>query len=739
MSQFCTCSPTGTACPPDPTKHVNFIEGMVLGVDDFTQEFAYHHERDRTLARDLIGYGTVSGLKVSWRPDTREIAVSPGVALTPCGDLVRICEEQCALLNDWLTRASANDRPVEERLASHVEWVGSIPERWVRLYLVLRYQDCETDPVGILGEPCRTDTESVAASRRKDSFRLELWFQPPRQREEDAIRDVVLWLRQIPIITATPSDPGSDVADVLATFRDSAVSWTSPPSLPTSPPSDFLFGSPPTTLAISADVACEIWQAVFRVWVTELRPLWQLRCGGCGCQCGSIPSTESEDPESKPEPWVLLGEVRVPLSDANQVRDTNLVQLDDRHRPFVLHQRMIQEWILCSLGDQAAALTEHSALGGLANGDDHPQYLNPTRGDVRYAALGHTHALDALSDVTTGGAVENQVLTRVGTEWVPRTPASGVTDHGLLSGREDDDHPQYSTPTRGDVRYAALVHTHALDALSDVTTGGAVENQVLTRVGAEWVPRTPASGVIDHGLLSGREDDDHPQYLNPTRGDVRYAPVVHSHRLETLTDVSTPGPVAGDVLTHDGSQWIAQPGGTTTGGNFVERLAEFRFALVAAGIVGLDRERRPVYGELRAIGTDRRNPGSVTFSFQGYVSPPPRGGHQYIVKVLLVSDANGFFPTVCFGEFLPDNVGFTLIVGTVQGPLNEDQLLRLEFMIEVSQYGVGLPGFADERRPGREPVQPPEPRLGTPIRGGANPQSTPTPPIDLKRPTKKPK
>lgn len=35
-----------------------------------------------------------------------------------------------------------------------------------------------------------------------------------------------------------------------------------------------------------------------------------------------------------------------------------------------------------------------------------------------------------------------------------------------------------------------------------------------------------ATGVTDHGFLSGLGDDDHPQYLNNARGDARYATLV---------------------------------------------------------------------------------------------------------------------------------------------------------------------------------------------------------------------
>lgn len=39
------------------------------------------------------------------------------------------------------------------------------------------------------------------------------------------------------------------------------------------------------------------------------------------------------------------------------------------------------------------------------------------------------------------------------TEWSPAGAGGGVTDHGLLTGLADDDHPHYHTDARGDARY----------------------------------------------------------------------------------------------------------------------------------------------------------------------------------------------------------------------------------------------------------------------------------------------
>jgi len=70
-------------------------------------------------------------------------------------------------------------------------------------------------------------------------------------------------------------------------------------------------------------------------------------------------------------------------------------------------------------------------------------------------------------------------------------------------------------------------HSHAapdLDDLGDVNTTGATDGQALVLQGSQWGPATISGGggSTDHGALIGLADDDHPQYLNNTRGDARY-------------------------------------------------------------------------------------------------------------------------------------------------------------------------------------------------------------------------
>src|SRR4051794_9806415 len=104
MSSFTATTASPSAAPIDPRKHVNYTLGMVLGVDDFRQEHAFLSGRDKWLARDLIGYGTECGLRVSIEAQASgpRVVVAPGVAITPRGQKVAVSPAQCASLNDWI-------------------------------------------------------------------------------------------------------------------------------------------------------------------------------------------------------------------------------------------------------------------------------------------------------------------------------------------------------------------------------------------------------------------------------------------------------------------------------------------------------------------------------------------------------------------------------------------------------------------------------------------------------------
>jgi hypothetical protein len=200
--------------------------------------------------------------------------------------------------------------------------------------------------VPIAGEPCRSEDQLMAPSRVKDDFCLQLRLTKPNQREEDAIRDFVVWLRQIPVPEFGKSTPLDEFLDGI---RAAVASWsTSPP--PSSPPSDFMFGSPPGSFHIQSLDVCKYMAAAFRLWVTELRPRWIARWQGCA-------ATHFDGDDAADEDCVLLAELVVPvdpISPGPWDVPNAPVDVIDSARPYLVHLRMLQDWITCGVRPPAA-------------------------------------------------------------------------------------------------------------------------------------------------------------------------------------------------------------------------------------------------------------------------------------------------------------------------------------------------------------------------------------------------
>jgi hypothetical protein len=363
-----------TVAEPNPAKHVNFNVGMVLGVDDFTQEFAYLSGRDQWLARDLIGYGTVRGLNVRMEIDAIKgprVVVEAGVALSPRGQLICVPAAQCAFLKNWVADHAEEITPN----------VSSPPDSDLQLYVVLCYRNCPTDDVPIAGEPCRSEDKLMAPSRLSDDFVLELRLTRPNQREEDAVRDFVAWLKQVEI---SETDPSTPLDQFLQAIRDAASEWlTSPLSSPlSSPPGDFMFGSPPDSLVINAADASEYFRASFRVWVTELRPRWIARWHGCA-------ATHIESDAAADEDCVLLAQLDVPLlplSPGTWDIPNEDIPVNQNERPYLVHLRLLQEWVLSgSTGAVAVAQTVTNVDGPITLDLTNEQIIiaNSATGPVR--------------------------------------------------------------------------------------------------------------------------------------------------------------------------------------------------------------------------------------------------------------------------------------------------------------------------------------------------------------------
>ena len=394
MTSTFTNIPPKVVPPPDPHKYVNYTLGMLLGVDDFIQEHAYLSGYDHWLTRELLGYGTASGLHVSSDVDGEKgprVLVDPGVAVSPRGQLIRVTPTQCAYLNDWL--------------AANRQQLGDAPDDPLTVYVVLSYRACATDNVPISGEPCRSEDSLMASSRLSDDFTLELRLAAPDQREEEALRAFVAWLRLVPI--ADPEITDKDKFTTPEQFAK-AILKAAQSSDPASP-STFMAGSPPTDLLISADTTCEYWQIAFRIWTTELRPQWRAHCSN-----GDVPDEDS----------LLLAKLRMHLIKSPTTGDwqvkplktTHPVHVNEQDRPRLLHLQLLQEWMLCGRRETPPSdiVTEATSFG-----------QKPDAGTLTsYSRADHSHGTPELrGDVASNddGSIRVQGLQNIPIDPTPPT------------------------------------------------------------------------------------------------------------------------------------------------------------------------------------------------------------------------------------------------------------------------------------------------------------------------------
>jgi hypothetical protein len=391
--------------------------------------------------RELAGYGTIAGLAVI-AEDTAtgpRLRITRGSAATPGGQLVCVPTDQCGALNAWLG-VQANSDAVTRLLGAGSPPLPPATPQTLPLCLVLCFADCLTTPVPIPGEPCRSEDSLMAPSRIADDFRLDLRLTPPPQVEEDALRDFVQWLREVTVTAG--SSPPPDEAGWIAALRAAAKPWldaaaASPPTSTTSL-TDFMFDSPPPSIAVPESEIPQFLRVAFRFWVTELRPLWS------AYGCAEIPKPDSD--------CLLLAQISVPViwaggvpAGAWQVAGlAAAVQIDERKRPALLSSRLLQEWLLA--GEQPVPPSMASL----------PQALD-------------TAARPSFAGLTTSGAVQ-VALTVTGADL-----ALGPAHHCVVcSAAVTVTLPQDDASTRGRV-YVVKAATGAstIDAAPGSTIEGA--------------------------------------------------------------------------------------------------------------------------------------------------------------------------------------------------------------------------------------------------------------------------
>ena len=267
MTGCCSFSPVLTAPATDPTRHVNFVNGMVLGVEDYAQEFVYHQARDHWIVRDTFGYGVLAGLLVAPEEDGTNgprLRVTAGSAAVPSGQLVCVPRDQCASLNAWLAQPE-----IATRVAALAAESPPATEAELTVNVILCYRDCKVAPVPIPGEPCRSEEELMHPSRIADDFALSLAFEAPPMTERRALDALALALAE------AVDDPmlATDAA-ALASARDSlsARALAAAGVIPPDP-------AHATPLELHPDLRAPLAALLPAHWIAVLRPeVMAVRC-----------------------------------------------------------------------------------------------------------------------------------------------------------------------------------------------------------------------------------------------------------------------------------------------------------------------------------------------------------------------------------------------------------------------------------------------------------------------------
>lgn len=170
------------------------------------------------------------------------------------------------------------------------------------------------------------------------------------------------------------------------------------------------------------------------------------------------------------------------------------------------------EWGTVTSGE-GGGVTDHGALTGLGD-DDHTQYHNDARGDVRYytqgqvdtalsskSDTGHSHVEADVTDLDkyTQAEVDSSLAGK--SDIGHQHTESDITDLGNYAAANHNHDGTYSPATHDhDADYAAASHSHAA---SDVTSGTFADG----RISQSSV--TQHEAAIDHDALTGFEADEH--------------------------------------------------------------------------------------------------------------------------------------------------------------------------------------------------------------------------------------
>lgn len=159
----------GALLPVSPFYAPRYHFGMLLGVDDFETEQAYHRGKGRLHNAWLHGEGVVWGFRVELDAGRGEITVQPGLALDAAGRELHLAAGACVNVGLWY---QAHKDDPEMQAAATVGTDGTVT---LDAHVVARFSACAARPVPSIAEPCAEGGGGeVACSRAQETVELLL-------------------------------------------------------------------------------------------------------------------------------------------------------------------------------------------------------------------------------------------------------------------------------------------------------------------------------------------------------------------------------------------------------------------------------------------------------------------------------------------------------------------------------------------------------------------------------------
>ena len=169
---------TASACEPHTgpadtgLSRQNYYFGKMLTARDFQAEQHYLNEKRWLINRSGIGWGVVCGLEVVPHcTSCSKVSITPGLALDAYGNEIILSEPHCIDLKT----ACRNDTTHEQAQQEQQE----TPSEADKYYIIIRYQECQTEPSPIPVEECGEYQTHCFYNRTRETYRIEVSRQQP--------------------------------------------------------------------------------------------------------------------------------------------------------------------------------------------------------------------------------------------------------------------------------------------------------------------------------------------------------------------------------------------------------------------------------------------------------------------------------------------------------------------------------------------------------------------------------